>query len=160
MLNSGTQTFIINDHDSILRPVSGSQVRVPPRDVVLTKNVLLPVVELAEWLSDNLATVSYVDTIPYGSGLAESHPGTEECGCRFRPYGRRKGHEQRAGSKALSPGNQDPGSSATSGIIGVRTISPWRVRFVSRLAQRSTKYPIVLVSRVYSGFLGCFQCDQ
>ena len=69
-LDSGTQTFIVNGHDSILRPVYGSPVRIPPRDAALTKNPLLPIVELALWLNDGLASVSYLDTVSYGSGLA------------------------------------------------------------------------------------------
>ena len=60
----------MNDHDAILRTLRPETVRVPPRDVTLTKNPLLPVLEMANLLNDDSATVAYLDTVSYGSGTA------------------------------------------------------------------------------------------
>lgn len=69
-VSGGTQSWIVNDHDAILRTLRPDTVRIPPRDVTLTKNPLLPVLEMANLLNDDPATVAYLDTVSYGSGTA------------------------------------------------------------------------------------------
>jgi hypothetical protein len=69
-VSGGTQSWIVNDHDAALRTLRPETVRIPPRDVTLTKNPLLPVLEMANLLNDGSATVTYIDTVSYGSGMA------------------------------------------------------------------------------------------
>jgi hypothetical protein len=70
-LKEGSQSFIVSTDAAVLKPIAGSKVRVPPRNVGLTKNPLIPVMELAVWLSDATATVNYLDTVRLGPVLVD-----------------------------------------------------------------------------------------